>query len=116
LFSIVANRSGVEKLDIAENQDKSGDRKCPDESRKSLVRHPDAMQFLRIFQQPQDESLIEEPLVRVPGGLSANRKRPPRCAFTQLDSVCSTTPRQRAADDMLCPDSTSRTASLNSSV
>src|SRR5580704_9385433 len=42
---------------------------------------------------------------------------PARCAFTQLDSVCSTTPRLRAASAMLRPDSTSRTAScLNSSV
>src|SRR5215469_3755631 len=38
-------------------------------------------------------------------------------ALTQFDSVCSTTPTLRAASAMLCPDSTSRTASsLNSSV
>src|SRR5271166_2879157 len=42
---------------------------------------------------------------------------PSRFAFTQLNSVCSTTPRLRAAAAMLWPDSTSRTAScLNSSV
>src|SRR5215469_2030079 len=42
---------------------------------------------------------------------------PARFALTQFDSVCSTTPRLRAASAMLCPDSTSRTASsLNSSV
>jgi hypothetical protein len=27
---------GVEKVDIAENQEKSGDRKCPDDPRKSF--------------------------------------------------------------------------------
>src|SRR5579885_2899395 len=42
---------------------------------------------------------------------------PSRLAFTQLDRVCSTTPRLRAATAMPWPDSTSRTAScLNSSV
>src|SRR6266700_3880486 len=42
---------------------------------------------------------------------------PDRCALTQFDKVCSTTPRLRAAAAMLWPDSTSRTAScLNSSV
>src|SRR6266567_3656147 len=42
---------------------------------------------------------------------------PDRCALTQFDKVCSTTPRLRAAAAMLSPDSTSRTASsLNSSV
>jgi hypothetical protein len=42
---------------------------------------------------------------------------PARCALTQLDKVCSTTPRLRAAAAMLWPDSMSRTAScLNSSV
>src|SRR5438046_1986974 len=42
---------------------------------------------------------------------------PARCALTQFASVCSTTPRLRAASAMLWPDSTSRTASsLNSSV
>ena len=42
---------------------------------------------------------------------------PSRFAFTQLDSVCSTTPRLRDVSVMLWPDSTSRTAScLNSSV
>src|SRR5271167_2202078 len=42
---------------------------------------------------------------------------PPRCAFTQFDKVCSTTPRVRAADARPCPESTCRTAScLNSSV
>src|SRR5215469_13331709 len=42
---------------------------------------------------------------------------PARFALTQFDSVCSTTPRLRAASAMLCPASTSRTASsLNSSV
>jgi len=40
---------GVEKLDIAENQDKSGDRQSPDDPRKSFIGHPDAMQFLRIY-------------------------------------------------------------------
>jgi hypothetical protein len=49
---------GVEKLDIAENQDKSVDRKCPDDPGKSFIGHLDAMQFLRIydnlvFQQPR---------------------------------------------------------------
>jgi hypothetical protein len=34
----------VEKLDTAENQDKSGDRKCPYDPRKSFIGHPDAMQ------------------------------------------------------------------------
>jgi hypothetical protein len=42
-------RVGVEKLDIAENQDKSGDRECPDDPRKSFIGHPDAMQFLRVY-------------------------------------------------------------------
>ena len=42
---------------------------------------------------------------------------PLRCALTQFDSVCSETPRLRAAKVGLCPDSTNRTAScLNSSV
>src|SRR5215469_12890593 len=42
---------------------------------------------------------------------------PARFALTQFDSVCSTTPRLRAASAILCPDSTSRTASsLNSCV
>src|SRR3974377_2158820 len=42
---------------------------------------------------------------------------PSRLAFTQLDRVCSTTPRLRAASATLSPDSTRRTAScLNSSV
>ena len=42
---------------------------------------------------------------------------PARCNLTQLPSVCSTTPRLRAADASVWPDSTSRTAScLNSSV
>src|SRR5665811_1437286 len=42
---------------------------------------------------------------------------PARRNLTQWDRVCSTTPRLRAADATLCPDSTSRTAScLNSSV
>jgi hypothetical protein len=54
---------GVEKLDIAENQDKSEDRQCPDDPRESFIGHFDAMQFLRIydnlvFQQPQADSLI----------------------------------------------------------
>jgi hypothetical protein len=40
---------GVEKLGIAENQDKSGVRKCPDNPRKSFIGHPGAMQFLRIY-------------------------------------------------------------------
>src|ERR1035441_2335500 len=41
----------------------------------------------------------------------------PFFALTQLNSVCSTTPRLRAAAAMLWPDSTSPTAScLNSSV
>src|SRR5271169_6811760 len=49
--------------------------------------------------------------------LLAPLSRPSRCALTQLNSVCSTTPRLRAAAAMLWPDSTSRTAScLNSSV
>lgn len=40
-----------------------------------------------------------------------------RCALTQLNSVCSTTPSDRAAPSMIWPPSTSRTAScLNSSV
>jgi len=34
-----------------------------------------------------------------------------RFSFTQFDSVCSTTPRLRAAPAMFWPDSTSRTAS-----
>jgi hypothetical protein len=56
---------GIEKLDIAENQDKSEDRKCPDDPRKSFIGHPDAMQFLRIydnlvFQQPRLFSSIED--------------------------------------------------------
>jgi hypothetical protein len=34
---------GVEKLDFAGNQDKSGGRKCPDDARRSLIGHPDAM-------------------------------------------------------------------------
>jgi hypothetical protein len=29
---------GVEKLDIAENHDKSGDRQCPDDPRKVVYR------------------------------------------------------------------------------
>src|ERR1017187_9748251 len=42
---------------------------------------------------------------------------PARCNLTQLPSVCSTTPRLRADDASVWPDSTSRTAScLNSSV
>src|ERR1019366_4710650 len=42
---------------------------------------------------------------------------PARCACTQLERVCSTPPRLRAAAARLWPDSTSRTAScLNSSV
>jgi hypothetical protein len=42
---------------------------------------------------------------------------PARCAFIQLDKVCSTTPRLPPADATLCPDSTSRAASrLSSSV
>src|ERR1019366_8989964 len=49
--------------------------------------------------------------------LEAPFSRPCRCALTQLNSVCSTTPTLRAAAAMLWPDSTSRTAScLNSSV
>ena len=40
-----------------------------------------------------------------------------RFAFTQLESVCSTTPRLRDVSAMLWPDSTRRTAScLNSNV
>ena len=42
---------------------------------------------------------------------------PLRCALTQFDSVCSETPRLRAAKVGLWPDSTNRTAyCLNSSV
>jgi hypothetical protein len=42
---------------------------------------------------------------------------PARCAFIQLDKVCSTTPRLPAPGATLCPDSTSRIAScLSSSV
>src|ERR1700761_2003715 len=45
------------------------------------------------------------------------RKLPDRCLLTQLNNVCSTTPRLRATAAWLWPDSTSRTAScLNSSV
>jgi hypothetical protein len=40
---------GVEKPDIAGNQNNSGDRKCPDDPRKSFIGHPDAMHFLRIY-------------------------------------------------------------------
>src|SRR5664279_1024692 len=44
-------------------------------------------------------------------------KVPARYSLTQLPNVCSTTPRLRAADAWLWPDSTSRAAScLNSSV
>src|SRR5438105_4345068 len=51
------------------------------------------------------------------GLLSAPLSLPCRCAFTQLCSVCSTTPNVLAAAAMLWPPSTSRTAScLNSSV
>src|ERR1700682_6599417 len=32
----------LEKLGIAENRDESGDIKCPDDSRKSFIGHPDA--------------------------------------------------------------------------
>ncbi|OGB69074.1 MAG: hypothetical protein A2486_04720 [Burkholderiales bacterium RIFOXYC12_FULL_65_23] len=45
------------------------------------------------------------------GLLSAPLSQPSRCALTQLNSVCSASPRLRAAAAMLCPDSTSRTAS-----
>jgi hypothetical protein len=45
----VINRVGVEKLDIAENQDNPSIGKCPDDPRKSLIGHPDAMQFLGIY-------------------------------------------------------------------
>src|SRR5450631_3083961 len=49
--------------------------------------------------------------------LSAPFSVPARCALTQLNNVCSSRPRVRAAAAMLWPDSTSRTAScLNSSV
>jgi hypothetical protein len=58
---------GVEKLDIPENQDNLGDRKCPDDPRKSFIGHSDAMQFLqicdkRVFQQPLANSLIDNDL------------------------------------------------------
>ena len=47
----------------------------------------------------------------------AHAQYPARCAFNQLQRVCSTTPRPRAPAATLCPDSTNRTAScLNSSV
>src|SRR6201997_5122711 len=49
--------------------------------------------------------------------LSAPCSLPSRWALTQLNNVCSTTPKVRAAAAMLWPDSTSRTAScLNSNV
>jgi len=49
--------------------------------------------------------------------LSAPWTLPCRLALTQLNSVCSTTPNDLAAAAMLCPPSTSRTASCrNSSV
>jgi len=49
--------------------------------------------------------------------LSAPLGLPSRCALTQLNSVCSTTLSDLAAAAMLCPPSTSLTASrLNSSV
>jgi hypothetical protein len=49
--------------------------------------------------------------------LSAPFSVPSRCALTQLNKVCSTSPNVRDAAAMLWPDSTSRTAScLNSSV
>jgi hypothetical protein len=38
----------VEKLDISEIETNLGDRKCPNESRRSFVGHPDAIYFLRI--------------------------------------------------------------------
>ena len=51
------------------------------------------------------------------GLLVAPLSVPARCSLAQLPNVCSTTPRLRAAAALLCPDSTSRTAScLNSSV
>ena len=39
---------GVEKVAFGENSRRFGDRKCPAESRKSLVGHPGAMKFLSI--------------------------------------------------------------------
>jgi hypothetical protein len=45
---LVITGLGVEKLDIAENQD-NRDRKCPDDPRKSFIGHPDATQFLPIY-------------------------------------------------------------------
>jgi hypothetical protein len=42
---MVITGEAVEKLDMAENQDKSGDSKCPDNPRKSFIGHPDATLF-----------------------------------------------------------------------
>jgi hypothetical protein len=40
---------GVEKLDLAENQDKSGIDNVQTIRKKSFIGHSDAMQFLRIY-------------------------------------------------------------------
>jgi hypothetical protein len=54
------SRTGVavEKVDFSEKSQKSDDRKCPGDWKKSSVELPDAIQFLqipseRVFQQPQ---------------------------------------------------------------
>jgi hypothetical protein len=39
----------VEKLEISENRPRFGDRKCLGDLNKSLVGHPDAIEFLPIL-------------------------------------------------------------------
>jgi hypothetical protein len=54
---MLRNPVAVEKVGFREKSQKSGDRKCPGDSGKSLVEPPDAIHFLqipseRVFQQP----------------------------------------------------------------
>jgi hypothetical protein len=58
---MLRNPVAVEKLGFSEKSQKSGDRKCPGDSKKSFIELPDAKQFLRnrserVFQQPRDLS------------------------------------------------------------
>jgi hypothetical protein len=43
--------AGVEKVAFGENSRRFGDRKCPTEPRKSLVRHPGAMKFMSVSRE-----------------------------------------------------------------
>jgi hypothetical protein len=74
---------GVEKVDFSENQPEMGDQKCIGGRRRSFIGHPSAMFFEhdfceRVFQQAQDNALIEYPQL----------KSVTRSAFSRTNERC----------------------------